>query len=304
MDVHPQVRALLDADEVTLGIEDPPDLATLRAGYAKTAARLGGLAEEVARVDDVAIARPGGPPVPVRAYVPAAAADPLGALVWNHGGGWIMGDLDGFDRVARALANASGHVVVSVDYRLAPEHPYPAAVDDAEAAVRWAACDGAARLGHRPELLAIGGDSSGGQVAAAAALRAAELLRAQLLVYPALDPGMDSAAYAEYGDGPMLTAAEMAACWAAYASGGQAIELPSEDDIGRLPPAWLAVAGHDPLRDDGLAYAERLRAAGVPVEARDFEDMVHGFLRWGGVVERAHELVAWLGTGARAALSS
>jgi acetyl esterase len=229
----------------------------------------------------------------------------MGVLVWFHGGGWVVGDLDGFDRVARSMANAAGHVVVSVDYRLAPEHPFPAAVDDAELAVRWAAGDAAERLGYDPARRAVGGDSAGGQLAAAAAHRRPGRLRAQLLVYPALDPLMASASYGLFEQGPFLTRAQMEACWSAYLAGadGMRASALAWGDYTHLPPAWIALAGVDPLRDDGAAYAELLRSFGVAAQVTAFEDMPHGFLRWGGVADRQRELVAWLGAAARSALS-
>ena len=147
-----------------------------------TGRRLGGAPVAVGRVLDLGIERDGLPAVPVRAYLPAAAPAPCGAILWHHGGGWVIGDLDGFDHVARALCAASGQVVVSVDYRLAPEHPFPAAVEDAEAVLRWAVGPGAAALGYDGRRVVIGGDSAGGQLAALAALRAPGLARAQLLV--------------------------------------------------------------------------------------------------------------------------
>ncbi len=239
------------------------------------------------------IERADGPPVPVRVYHPTAPAQQLGAIVWYHGGGWVIGDLDGFDHVARELCEVSGQVVVSVDYRLAPEHPYPAGPDDAETALRWVAGDGAAHLGIDAGRVAVGGDSAGGQLAVLAALRAPGLAVAQLLVYPALDPELASDSYRDFADGPMLTTAEMDLCWKAYAGAAPRADL-ALPGLAGAPPAWIAVAAHDPLRDDGLQYAAALRAAGVDAQSVIYDDMTHGFLRWGGVVERAHELIAWL----------
>lgn len=299
--VHPQIRALLEAEPPPALDDAPTDLAGLRAGYVVTARRLGGRPVPVGRVEDLAIERGTAPPIPVRAYIPEDPADPLGAIVWFHGGGWVIGDLDGFDHVARELCAVSGQVVVSVDYRLAPEHPFPAPAQDAEEALRWATGPGAALLGHDPAFVSVGGDSAGGQLAALAALRAPGLARRQLLVYPALDPGMASAAYTEFADGPMLTAAEMALCWGAYLADGTpaGAAVPGTHDLTAAPPAWIAVAAIDPLRDDGPAYAEALRAAGVAVTVERYDDMTHGFLRWGGAVDRAHELIASLAAAAK-----
>ena len=298
--LHPQVQSILDAGAAARDDAVAPDLEALRAGYLKTAIELGGAVEEVGRVEDVVVPR-GEARIPGRAYWPRVPAEgPPGALVWFHGGGWCLGNLEGFDRVCRSLANAAGHAVVSVDYRLAPEHPYPAAVDDAVAALRWARGAGAAELGADPERIAVGGDSAGGQIAAEAALAARDDglpgLRAQLLVYPALDPSMGSEAYREFCDGPLLTATEMQFCWGAYLGGGDGYPgVLGREDLAGAPPALIAVAGHDPLRDDGLAYARALKAAGVTAHVEVYEDMAHGFLRWGGVVDRARELIAEIG---------
>lgn len=299
-EVHPQIRALLDAEPPPAIDAAPADLASLRAAYAVTGRKLGGAPVPVGRVEDLAVDRPGGPAVPVRAYRPTAPGADRGAILWMHGGGWVIGDLDGFDHVARELCEASGQLVVSVDYRLAPEDPFPAAVRDVEAVLRWMTGPGAAALGHDPARVAIGGDSAGGQLAALAALRAPGLARAQLLVYPALDPLMGSPAYREFAEGPMLTAAEMALCWGAYLGGADpaGASVMAAGDLAGAPPAWMAIAAHDPLRDDGLTYATALEAAGVPVVVEAYDDMTHGFLRWGGAVDRAHELIAWLASAA------
>jgi acetyl esterase len=210
------------------------------------------------------------------------------------------------------VANAAGQRVLLVEYRLAPEHRFPTQVQDADATVRWARSEaGAEQLGIDPRRVIVGGDSAGGQLAAAAVRHTrgdgAPPVVAQLLVYPALDPAMDSDAYREFADGPMLTARDMRRCWDFYLDGraDQDVDqrlLEAVDHDG-LPPTWIAVAGQDPLRDDGLRYAEALRAAGVPVQERVFDDMTHGFLRFGGVVDPTRELIDWLGDAARGAVS-
>src|SRR6185436_12393256 len=243
-----------------------------------------------------------------RAYRPTAV-EPVGALLWLHGGGWCIGDLDGFDRVCRSLCNAAGATVVSVDYRLAPEHRYPAAVEDADLAVAWATGHGAVQLGFDAVRVAIGGDSAGGNLAAVAALHTPGALRVQLLVYPVIDAGMDTGSYREHGEFPLLTRDAVAFCWKTYlgeedlARGTEPDASPLRaGDLSAAPPAYIAVAGHDVLHDEGIAYARALEAAGVPVTLRDFADMAHGFIRWGGVVDRTRELVADLGAFARETL--
>jgi acetyl esterase len=306
--LHPQLAEMVDAAAL-FEAATPEEFRAMRDDYVQTAIRLGGALEPVSRVEDVVIARPGGgAALPARAYWPTAV-DPVGALVWLHGGGWCIGDLDGFDRVCRSLCNAASATVVSVDYRLAPEHRYPAAVEDADLAVAWAIGHGAAQLGFDPARVAIGGDSAGGNLSAVAALHAKDALRAQLLVYPVVDAGMDTGSYREHGDFPLLTAEAVAFCWRTYVGGDDLARASEPDasplraaDLSGAPPAYIAVAGHDVLHDEGIAYARALEAAGVPVTVRDFADMAHGFIRWGGVVDRTRELVADLGAFARDAL--
>ena len=306
--LHPQLAEMVDAAALFEAVT-PEEFRAMRDDYVQTAIRLGGALEPVSRVEDVVIARPGGgAALAARAYWPTAV-DPVGALVWLHGGGWCIGDLDGFDRVCRSLCNAASATVVSADYRLAPEHRYPAAVEDADLAVAWAIGHGAAQLGFDPARVAIGGDSAGGNLSAVAALHAKDALRAQLLVYPVVDAGMDTGSYREHGDFPLLTAEAVAFCWRTYVGGDDLARASEPDasplraaDLSGAPPAYIAVAGHDVLHDEGIAYARALEAAGVPVTLRDFADMAHGFIRWGGVVDRTRELVADLGAFARDAL--
>jgi acetyl esterase len=306
--LHPQLAEMVDAAAL-FEAATPEEFRAMRDDYVQTAIRLGGALEPVSRVEDVVIARPGGgAALAARAYWPTAV-DPVGALVWLHGGGWCIGDLDGFDRVCRSLCNAASATVVSVDYRLAPEHRYPAAVEDADLAVAWAIGHGAAQLGFDPARVAIGGDSAGGNLSAVASLHAKDALRAQLLVYPVVDAGMDTGSYREHGDFPLLTAEAVAFCWRTYVGGDDLARASEPDasplraaDLSGAPPAYIAVAGHDVLHDEGIAYARALEAAGVPVTVRDFADMAHGFIRWGGVVDRTRELVADLGAFARDAL--
>jgi acetyl esterase len=299
-EVSPQIAAILAAEPPAPDASAPLDLPALRAGYLQTALALGGPPMEVGSARDLLIDRPGAPPVPARVYRPTTAGTaPLGAIVWHHGGGWVMGDLDGFDHVARELCEVAGQTVVSVDYRLAPEHPFPAAVDDARAALRFVTGAGAEGLGVDPGRVAVGGDSAGGLLAAQAALLEPGLAAAQLLVYPALDPLMSGAAYRDFAEGPGLAAGEMAAFWVAFRGEAPPEKLALPAVMEGAPPAWIAIAAHDPLRDDGLAYAASLREAGVDAQVALYDDMTHGFLRWGGAVDRAHELIAWLAGAAR-----
>jgi len=304
--VHPQVRALLEA-MASEGEPAPADLAAERAAYLDATLRLGGAAEPVASAVDLVVPS-GEARLPARLYAPQHFPETDGLLVWLHGGGWYVGDIPTFDRVARTLANASGLKVLLVEYRLAPEHHWPVQIGDADAVVGWArSSEGAAQLAIDPARVVLGGDSAGGQLAVVAARHARSdglpALRALLLAYPALDPSLDSESYTLFADGPMLTRDDMARCWGFYLDGAgegdpDAAPLLATDWDG-LPPAWIAVAGQDPLRDDGLALVRVLCDAGVPVESFIFEDMIHGFARWGGVVDAARELLTWLAAGAR-----
>jgi acetyl esterase len=281
----------------------PPDgLAAQRARYDRAAFALP--PEPLGAVEDLTVPRPGGGRVPVRAYWPRDAGPGAGCLVWMHGGGWMVGSVAGADHVARALAARSGAIVVSVDYRLAPEDPHPAALEDVEAVLLWVTSgSGVRRLGHDPARVVIGGDSAGGHLATIAARRARDGVGrvrpvAQVLAYPVTDAAIHRPAYAV--DAATITRAGIEACWSAYA--GDRLAAAAEDpnlspmaaDPHGLPPTLLLVAGHDVLRDDGVAYAERLRAAGVPVELVLHEDEPHGFLDWSGRIDRGAEALSGL----------
>jgi acetyl esterase len=217
--------------------------------------------------------------IPVWVYDPDGSS-PGPTVVWYHGGGWVIGDLETADGTCRRLAAASGMRVVSVDYRLAPEAPYPAAVEDAHAA--FAAVAGGA-LGGPPPWVAVGGDSAGGNLAAVECLvardRGTRMPDFQLLVYPVTDQAMDTESYRDNGEGYMLTAASMRWLWDHY-------QAPADDpyasplragSLEGLPPAYVVTAEFDPLRDEGEAYAARIRDAGGVVEAVRYDGQVHGF---------------------------
>lgn len=238
--------------------------------------------------------------VPVRVIEPVE--DRGGVVVYLHGGGWVIGSLDSFDRLARRLANAARAKLVNVGYRLAPEHPFPAALRDAEAALRWAA----ARFAGEP--LAVAGDSAGGNLAtviARSARRDGPPIAFQALLYPVCDAGRATRSYAEFGaDGFFLTADAMRWYFDQYAA-------PADDpsvsplraaSLHGMPSALVLVASHDVLRDEALAYAERLREAGVAVDVLRAEGMVHGFLRWTAHVDAAQRHIERVGAGIRTAL--
>lgn len=246
-------------------------------------------------VDDRTIDGPAGR-IPVRIYRPPAEADELPVVVFLHGGGWSVGDLDSYDGTARTHAVGAGAIVVSVDYRLAPEHPYPAAVDDAWAATRWVLRH-AGQLGADPARVAVAGDSAGGNLAAVMAQLARDAetpLRFQLLWYPSTTFDTSLPSFAENADAPILDAA---ACrgFTRWYIGDTGVDLsrppaslvPARGELSGLPAAYVAVAGHDPLRDDGIGYAALLAAAGVAVEVHNAETLVHGYLGYAGVVPAA-----------------
>lgn len=254
----------------------------------------GGASPPVDAVRDFAILGPGGD-LPVRVYRPDVDEDGAPVLVYYHGGGWTLGTLDSIDGVCRRLARRAGCVVVSVDYRLAPDHPFPAAVDDAFAAVEWVA-EHAATVGGDPDCVAVGGTSAGGNLAAATALRAREAggpaLRAQVLLYPMLDRDFERSSYEENADGPLLSRADVEWFWDLYlrspVDGYNPFAAPLRAlDLSGLPPTVVVTAGHDPLRDEGVAYAERLEADGVDVVHDHRPGMAHGFLSLTESVDKA-----------------
>jgi acetyl esterase len=271
------------------------------------AAALAGSPVEVAAVADRTIAGPVGD-LPVRTYTPHGQP-PFPIVVWFHGGGWVVGTLDTYDSVCRALAAAVPAVVVAVDYRLAPEHRYPAAAEDAYAATLWASRN-AAELDGSQQRLAVAGDSAGGNLAAVVALgardRGGPAIGFQLLVYPITDHAMDTASYREHADGYHLTAAGMRWYWDHYlggADGGAPDASPLRAAFfGDLPPALVITAEHDVLRDEGEAYATRLRAAGVPADISRYPGMVHGFFRWRAVTPAAEAAMQEAAAAVRAAL--
>lgn len=246
--------------------------------------------------------------VPARLYVPRADSDAL--LVYLHGGGWILGDIDTHDATCRVLAEKAGVRVLSLDYRLAPEHPFPAAYDDCMAAFRWVAAN-AAELGADPARLAVGGDSAGGNLSAAVALQAAEEglpLAFQLLIYPATDATGDSVSRHLFAEGFFLTSGLMGRAVESYAPTPEQqfhprFHLVAADVPAGLAPAYICTAGFDPLRDEGEAYAEKLMAAGVEVELERFSGQIHGFANWTGAGRSGPAAVARLAEVLRAGLA-
>ncbi|MGV1047111.1 MAG: alpha/beta hydrolase [Solirubrobacterales bacterium] len=264
----------------------------LPPAQARALNRLGALASShhppipVGRVEPLEIATAAGP-MGARFYLPAGLPGgiPPPLLVYFHGGGWVIGDLDTHDDVCRFLAAAAGIAVLSVDYRLAPEHPFPAAVEDGWDAFTWALANAAA-LGADPARIAVGGDSAGGNMATVVSVRARDeggaLPAMQLLLYPVTDSADDPRSRLLFADGFLLTKGDMDHFEGYYLPPGSDIDDPrvsvlKAPDLSGLPPAYVATAGFDPLRDEGEAYAQRMREAGVRVALRRYRGLIHGF---------------------------
>ncbi|MCW0211787.1 MAG: alpha/beta hydrolase [Pseudonocardia sp.] len=302
MPLHPQVEALL-AQMAAEGAPAPESLTVAQNRAILTdLAALSGEPEEVAEVTDVAAPGPGGD-IPIRVYRPAGDGPGAGsarpALVYYHGGGWVIGDIASHDALCRLLANRSGCVVASVDYRLAPEHRFPAAVDDAYAAAVWAA-EKIGEFGGDGSRLAVGGDSAGGNLAAVVAqlakARGGPRISYQLLVYPAIDRLDDSPSMHENALGPLLTRSWIEWFYGCYLTSPDdgldtRVSPGRAEDLSGLPPALVVTAEFDPIRDQGAAYAARLREAGVDAEHLPCAGMIHGFFQMTGVLDTATEVV-------------
>ncbi|MDP7201750.1 MAG: alpha/beta hydrolase [Dehalococcoidia bacterium] len=264
---------------------------------------------EVARVEDRAIPGP-GPDVPVRIYTPDGRG-PFPVLVWFHGGGWVVGDLDTADGTARRLTAQTGCVVVSVDYRLAPEARFPAAAEDCYAVTQWVATN-AAGIDADPGRIAVGGDSSGGNLAAVVSLMARDRGVSppvfQLLVYPVIARDFDTGSYRQNGEGYGITRDSMKWYWDLYltedadASNPYAVPLLA-NDLSGLPPALVITAEFDPLCDEGEAYAQRLQEAGVAVTYSRYDGMIHGFFGMPAFIDRGRIAVGEASAALKAAFS-
>jgi acetyl esterase len=301
MQIDPQVAAYL----ATLAASGAPPLTELspqrvRENFAASIDPLFGPLDPVASIEDVQTGRG----LKLRLYRPRHTPDPSPAFVYLHGGGWVVGSIETHDGITRALAARSGCVVVAVEYSLAPEHPFPRGLEDALEATRWVA-DNAESLALDPARLAVGGDSSGANLAAVVTQQARGSgleLAAQVLIYPVTDHNFETGSYTELATGLGLTRDAMRWYWDHYL-GEVDGAIPEASplraaDLGDLPAALVVTAGYDPLRDEGRAYARRLAEAGVPVEAIEYEGMIHGFLRMPAIIDRADEaltqIAGWL----------
>ena len=252
---------------------------------------------EVAKVEDRTIPGPDGD-VPVRIYTPEGEG-PFPILAWYHGGGWVVGDLESADGSARNLCVGGQCVVVSVDYRLAPETKFPGPAEDCWAATTWAVKNASSFNGD-PTRLAVGGDSAGGNLAAAMSLMAADRggpeIALQLLVYPVTDVDFNTVSYGENAEGYSLTKTTMQWYWDHYLSSGEDAANPyaaplQAKSLAGQPPALVITAEYDPLRDEGEAYAKRLQEAGVEATTSRYNGVIHGFFSMGGVVDKGQQAV-------------
>jgi acetyl esterase len=248
--------------------------------------------EELPRIEDLKIPGPHGD-IPARLFAPGAGPG-LPVLVYFHGGGWVLGDLDTHDGTCRTLAKLIDGIVISVDYRLAPEHKFPTPLDDCFAAALWAV-ENAAAIGGDPRRVAVGGDSAGGNLSACVALRARDegkpRLVHQLLVYPVTDNRFETASYRDNAEGYFLTRSDMEWFWNHYldkpADGANPYASPLRStDLRGLPSATIITAEYDPLRDEGEAYGKKLKDAGVPVEVKRYDGVIHGFFSMGDVLAK------------------
>src|SRR5213594_4621978 len=309
MPLDPEAKALLEQMTAVVRPFDELSVEEARAAIA-TLSAAAGEGEAVARVENRTVPGPRGE-IPVRVYTPEGRA-PFPVLVYFHGGGWVIGNLETHDGLCRHLANAAGALVVSVDYRLAPEHPFPAPGEDAYTATRWVAAN-AAVIGGDARRIAVGGDSAGGNLAAVVSLMARDRggppLVFQLLVYPVTDtPSANTASYRENAEGYFLTAKMMHWFWNHYCGKKPDLSDPylcplRARDLKRLPPALVITAEFDPLRDEGEAYAARLREADVPVTSKRYPGMIHGFFGMGAVLTQARAATKEAAEALRAAFA-
>ncbi|HUB04212.1 MAG TPA: alpha/beta hydrolase [Solirubrobacteraceae bacterium] len=297
-----------------------PPLETMTPADAREARRrltavFGGKPLAVRAVQDLAIdgAVDGANGLRARHYEPPESGGPHPLLVYYHGGGFLYGDLDTHDGVCRILCRHAGAHVLAIDYRLAPEHPFPAAVDDARAALRWAYAN-AERLGADPTRIGVGGDSAGGNLAAVVSQLAARdggpAPVLQLLIYPVTDFTVRRRSRDLFAEGFLLTDAEMNWFEDQYLGAGRARANDPRaspllaDDLSGLPPAFVVTAAFDPLRDEGEAYADALRAAGTPAALRRFPGFIHGFINGAGVSRSSRDAVVEIAGATRAMFST
>lgn len=306
MPLDPQVQALLDG----MAAVDAPPISEQSAEEARLAgAMLGQLSvpEEVESVEDRVIDGPAGD-LAVRIYrAEPGGTGPQPVMVWFHGGGFVIGSIDTADGMCRGLCRRSGVAIVSVEYRLAPEDPFPAGLDDCLAAFDWVR-QHAGELGFDVDRIAVGGDSAGGNLAIVTGLARRGKLAFQLLVYPVTDLTMTSGSHQENGEGYLLTAEAMRWFAENYTTDAEQRHDPQlsplfADDLTGSPPTFIMTAEFDPLRDEGEAYGKRLVDAGVPVQVKRYDGMVHAFLQMSAVLDATGGALDDAATALREALA-
>jgi acetyl esterase len=276
--MDPDIQKVLDGMNA---LEGPPahevPVEQARAGHEQETQVLAGPGEDVGAVEDVEIAG-----VPARVYTPLEPAG--GTVAYFHGGGWVVGSIDSFDTACRALTNASGATVVSVGYRLAPEHPFPAGLED---------CAAVARTLDAP--LAVAGDSAGGNLAIAVARRLRDRLAGIALIYPVTDAGVNTPSMRDFKERYGLTAAGLQRYWNLYLDGADGFQPDASplraEDLAGLPPTYVLTSEFDILRDEGEAFVKKLQEAGVDVTHRRFDGTIHGFWRWMAATPKTREAI-------------
>lgn len=297
--MNSQVQAAIDASAQLAALAPPSGdpLAAARNSY-RQLVPLAGEAEPVHSVEDHLIETTGYR-IPIRIYNPSGGSD-LPAVIFFHGGWFIAGDLESHDRPLRTLANAAGCIVVAVDYRLAPEHPFPAAIDDGYAVLQWVASEGA-EFGIDPNRLIIAGDSAGGTIATVVARKAAEnngvRVLLQVLLYPVTDPSLQTESWQEFADGPVITLEIARQAWQMYVP--NIAERQNSDaapifatNLAGSPSALIIIAEYDPLHDEGIAYGARLKQSGVNVRTSIYKEMPHGFFQMAGYINGGRQAIA------------
>ena len=297
--MNKQVQAAIDASAKLTALAPPSTdpLAAARNGYRQIIA-LAGEPEPVNAIEDHLI-EPSTHRIPIRIYNPSGGRD-LPAVIFFHGGWFIGGDLETHDRPLRALANATGCIVVAVDYRLAPEHPFPAAINDGYAVLQWAAIEGAG-FGIDGNRLIIAGDSAGGTIATVLARKAAENhvpgILLQVLLYPVTDPSLQTKSWQEFADGPVITLEIARQAWQMYVP--NTAERYTADaapilatNLAGSANALIIIAEFDPLRDEGMAYAAHLAQAGVKVKTSFYKEMPHGFFQMARYIDDGRQAIA------------
>jgi acetyl esterase len=310
MPLDPLVKAFLDKAAALprpKAWDVPP--AITRQSFAGMMQMVGPKDVPVGKVENLTIPGPGGE-IRARSYAPVAAVGPLPTLIYFHGGGFVAGSLESHDGLCRLFATEGGFKVISVDYRLAPEHVFPAAADDAWAATRWIE-QNAAQLGVDAGRIAVGGDSAGGMLAAIVTQLAREKgglkIAYQLLMFPNTQIGGETSSLNEFAVGYFLERRAIEYFNGLYVPAGTDTAAPKVSplrakDFSGLPPAYVMLGGYDPLHDEGLAYAEKLRAAGVKVTIADYADMVHCFIYLQTILPQAHDAVTQAAKCVKAAL--